>query len=422
MRRGTLQTPAWSLMALGAAFALSACGSAEDPNTLGNQNGDNGNQTPGGQTGNDTEPPTPEEQVQQILDARKTDYGEALRTASLKLRDELPTLAEIKQVEAAGNDAAKKVVYEKLVDDMIASPQFAMTMVRFWRDTFRTGQANNKGETTQVQQGQPNKDTAALFAAQIVVEGRPYTDLLTAETDTCPTFDAEKGEFTAGSCNTNPTSGVLTDPGILAQYFANMAFRRVRFIQETFGCAKHPVEFGASPVPMGSGTYTGPYKFESITGLKNNEKARVDFQDTSAVICANCHVTLNHAAFLFAKYDDKGALQNNPQVKVPIPGEPAVQASDYLPDGEQFAWRYGKPVSDIPAFGKSMAEDYDKEISTCAVNRMWNYAMSRGDIVNDLATVPQAVTGSYVDAFKANGWKLKETIRAIFKSEDFTKF
>ena len=32
---------------------------------------------------------------------------------------------------------------------------------------------------------------------------------------------------------------------VLSQYFANMAFRRTRWIQETFVCTKFPAEFGA---------------------------------------------------------------------------------------------------------------------------------------------------------------------------------
>ena len=70
--------------------------------------------------------------------------------------------------------------------------------------------------------------------------------------------------------------------------------------------------------------------------------------------------------------------------------------------------------------GKAMAED--PEVARCAVNRVWNYAMSRGDIVNDLSTVPNTVTDPYFTAFSSGGMKIKETIRAIFKSEDFTKF
>ena len=64
----------------------------------------------------------------------------------------------------------------------------------------------------------------------------------------------------------------------------------------------------------------------------------------------------------------------------------------------------------------------DPEVASCAVNRVWNYAFSRGDIVNDLATVPAAVTAPQVTAFSGGGFKLKEVIRAVFKAEDFVKF
>ncbi len=418
MRRSTL-----SLAAFGIAIALAACGSSEgDPNTIGN--GGTTNDGTGGNDPNDpaNQPKTPEEQVKQILDARKTDYGEALRTASLKLRDRLPTLAEIKQLETAGD---KKVAYEKLIDDMIASPDFSETMIKFWKDTFRTGQ------TGAVQNGQVSKDFAANFAAQLVVEGKSYMDLFTATSNTCPTFDGTAKTFTPANCpapanqSANaPTVGVLTDPGLQAQYFANMAFRRVRFIQETFACSKFPAAYSATPVPMGAGTYTGQHPFTSITGKQTLPAGvttpRVDFQDSQAVICANCHNDMNHIAPLFINYDAAGALRDTPQVEVPIPGNPKARRNDYLPDAEGFAWRFGKPVADIAALGKAISED--PEVPRCAVNRVWNYAMSRGDIVNDLATVPNAVTDPYVNDFKAKNYNLKETIRAVFKSEDFTKF
>src|SRR4051794_35960 len=121
--RGTLRTPAWTLAALGLAVVVSACGSSSDDSTL--TNGPNG---PGENPSNPqnpttpTKPQTPEEQIKQILDSRKADYGEALRTASLKLRDTLPSMAEIQTISNATDDAAKKVAYEKLVDTMIADP------------------------------------------------------------------------------------------------------------------------------------------------------------------------------------------------------------------------------------------------------------------------------------------------------------
>lgn len=421
MRRGTLYRSATHSFAAFGVLALSVmatgCGSSDDdPNTVNNPGSSGTPGTPTTPTG--TVQQTPAEQAKQILDARKADYGEALRTASLKLRDELPSLAEIKTIEAATDEAGKKAAYNKLVDDMIASPKFTAAMIKFWKDTFRTGQVGA------VQMGAPSRDTAATFAAQNVVTGKPYSELFTATANTCPTYDAATNTFTPAACAAGamagPTAGVLTDPGLLGQYFANMAFRRARFIQETFACSKFPAEYSATPKPLGNGTFTGTFPYESITGKQNTPTAKVDFQDTSAVICANCHVNLNRIAPMFLNYDDKGLLQAASQVEVPIPGTPKAARIDYLPAAEGFAWRAGKPVTDIPSLGAAIAAD--PEVGRCAVNRVWNYAMSRGDIVNDLATVPNAVTESYVKDFSANGQKLVETIRGIFKSEDFVKF
>ena len=93
------RTPAWIFAAsVAIAAGLAACGSAEDPN--GGQLDDPN--APGAV--DDFDPPaasSPEEEIRKLLDQRTLDYGEALRTASLKLRDRLPDLAEIKELEAA---------------------------------------------------------------------------------------------------------------------------------------------------------------------------------------------------------------------------------------------------------------------------------------------------------------------------------
>jgi hypothetical protein len=48
--------------------------------------------------------------------------------------------------------------------------------------------------------------------------------------------------------------------------------------------------------------------------------------------------------------------------------------------------------------------------------------MSRGDIVNDLATVPPVVTQALAQDFSTNGMKMKRLIRNVFTSDDFVKF
>jgi hypothetical protein len=404
----------WGIAALGIAAFASGCGSSgsdtlgggtgSDPNV--NNPGAGGTPTPGqsGQGGSSGG-------GQAQLDARKVDYGEALRTASLKLVGELPTLADIKALEAA---ADKKAFYEQAIDKMLADPRFGERMIQWWRDTLKTG-----GPAAN---GRPSFETAATFAAMVTVQDRPYTDLFTATSGTCPTYDANSKTFTAANCAGNaPTAGLLTDPGLMAQYAANMAFRRVRFIQETFVCSKFPTEFTQTPQQMGAGAYTSPWPFTSVTG-GTGPNIRINFQDTSSVVCANCHTTMNHQAPLFAYFDDNGAYTPGQiQVKTPSQGNPTSRLEDWLPQGQQdFAWRMGKPVTSIPQLGQEIAKDPD--VARCAVNRIWNWGMSRGDIVNDLATVPPVVTDPIVQQFTAGGYKLKSVIRAVFTAEDFVKF
>src|SRR5690606_274521 len=115
-----------------------------------------------------------------LLAEREVDYSTALRKAALRLTGNVPTLAEIKFLEDA---ADQKAVYEGMVEAYIygadgetVDPRFARQMVAFWQHTFKMG-------------GTAMLDTAPVFAAQLVVEDRPYTELFTAQTGTCPTFD-----------------------------------------------------------------------------------------------------------------------------------------------------------------------------------------------------------------------------------------
>jgi hypothetical protein len=352
-----------------------------------------------------------------VLDERVVDYGEALRTASLKLVGDLPTLAQIHAIENAGSAAQQATVYAADIDAMLADPRFATQMIEYWRDIFKTGDQPLPAGTKPVK-GAPDLDTAATFAAQVVVAGRPFTDILTATTGTCPTFAS--GAFTAANCNNNaPTAGVLTDPGIQSQYFAHMAFRRTRFVQEIFVCSPFPAEYSTTPTQMGQSLYTSPWPFTSIAG---GASAPINFQDTSAVICANCHTTLNHIAPLFSYFDANGNyVAGQVQVQTPVVPPVTSQLSDWLPAGQQtFAWRDGTAVTDIPSLALAIAADPD--VPMCAVNRVWDWAFNRGDIVNDLATIPTTVTQTFVQDFTKNGMNLQKIIREIFTSDDFVRF
>lgn len=401
---------AWSLIAGGMAVVLAACASEEgstelptDPATP---------DTPavgGGGVPGKPEPaaPTP------YLEKRTADYGAALRIAAGKLALRMPTLAEIKAIESASD---KKAAYAAQIDALLASKEFSAAQIKFWRDTFKSG-----GNGAAPPMGQPNLDSAAYFAASVVTSGKPFTELFTAKTGTCPTYDATAGTFTAADCaGTQPTAGVLSDPGLMKQYYANMGFRRARFVQETFVCSKFPAEAGEKSVKMGAGYYSSPWDVMSITGKLNKPDAKVDFHDASAVVCAGCHTTLNHQAPLFINYNEQGVYSATTiGVRLPTPGTPLAQLIDYLPAGQKPAWRFGKEVADLPAFGAAMAED--PTVQRCAVTRAWNHAFSRGNVVDDISPVPATVSDPLLAKFKA-GFDYKALLKEIFVSDDFTKF
>jgi hypothetical protein len=336
-----------------------------------------------------------------ILDERVLDYDEALRTAALKLVGNVPTLAETEALRTAADQPAK---YAELVDAMMLDDRFKRRMVDFWRNELRTG-------------GTTQTDSAANFAARTVVEGRPYSDLFLAQSNTCPTFDGTT--FADGDCtNANPTAGLLTNPALLAQYFGALSFRRVRFYQEIFACKKLPAEFSDTPIPMGAGDYTAPWPFESIAGASNG--GRIDFLDTSSAICANCHATMNHRGPLFGNFDAAGVQQPQISVNTPVIGNPVSVFGDWLPEGGTPAYKFEQPAATLLEMGQRMA--VDDEVQTCAVARVWNFAMSRGDIVNDAANVPTEVIADLVASFKASNGNLRATMREVFLHPDFVRF
>lgn len=356
------------------------------------------------------------------LDARKVSYTEALRTASIKLTGRMPTAQQMMDMRNSPN---QKQTYEAMVDAFMASPNFAARMIELWKNTFRSGGAATANA--------PNRDGAPNFAAQLITEGRDYRLMFTATSGTCPTFDAGTGTFTAADCANGPlTAGVLSDKGLMYQYASALSFRRTRFIQETFTCRKLPAEWSSTPIQKGAGSYTSPWPFESIATIDNpatTVDGRIAFQDTTAAICANCHTTMNHRTPIFAAYDDNGTY-NEPtmdvdgilqySVVVPVEGSPMAKMSDYLVPGETTAWKFGKPASNVLEFGQRMAED--DEVARCAVVRMWNYGFSKGDAVYDLGDVPDSVIGTLVNDFKANGYNLRNTLRAVFVHDDFVRY
>lgn len=344
-----------------------------------------------GQDGSDVE--------RTVLDDRTLDYGEALRTASLKLTRSLPSLAMIRRVQKA---ADQKLEYEAAVDEMLEDPRFRSRMVKFWRDTMRQG-------------GSDLMDHSPVLAARISVDGSPFTDVFTATQNTCPTFS--NGDFVDGECENavETHAGVLTNPGSMKQFYSNMAFRRARWVQEVFMCQKFPAESLEKPSQVDGKDYVSPWQFESISD------SPINFRDTQSVVCANCHTTMNHIAPLFANFDEDGVWMGESSVFTPVLPDPVkTEVSHWLSTDEKTAWRFGIEVDDLPALGAAIADD--PGVADCVTTRLWNLVMSKEDAVNDLATIPPAVLDPLVEKFESSGMDVKETLRFMLKHEDFVNF
>ena len=183
------------------------------------------------------------------------DYNLALRTAAIKLRGDLPTMAEIRQLQTAvqanlsdGSANDPQAVYTKLVDGFINDPlqarAFNNQMVTFWRNQLRMGGVINNqlaDNMVAVANGRNvNLETAPTLLGRLAATGADMRAAFTQTSNNCPTFSATTGTFTDGNCNTGATAagsntatmmgnnvpagkeaGVLTNPGLMAQYYSN---------------------------------------------------------------------------------------------------------------------------------------------------------------------------------------------------------
>ncbi len=361
-------------------------------------------------------------------DTRIVSYTDALRSASFKIVGDAPTLAQINTLTAA---ADPQMTYEGMIDDMLADPRFAAVLVEFWQNAFRM-----RDDGTM-----PDQNAAPVYAAELTFNGGSIFDLLTQTdpTKTCPTFDPKTSTFADGTCpnaaslmtNSLTPVGILTDPGVMKLYYGNLAFRRNRFFHETFICrsavspAAEPTSTPGPNCPVAG--YGSPWDFNSITGLLDTPgptppAAPVDFQhaDANGVICANCHATWNHRAPLWGNFDVTGTYQATIQVHTPIVNLPFSQLTDWLPPGQTTAWKFNMPAASLQALGTVMAAD--PEVQACTVARMWNYAMSRGDIVETGNSVSPVVTAPLVTQLAASNNSILTVLRGIFKSDDFVKW
>ena len=418
-------------------------------------------------------------------------YGMALRTASIKLTGQLPSMADIRRLQAAakvnasdGSANDPMAVYKQIVQGYLNDKvSFNRQMVQFWRNTLRMG-----GTLTGLFQDMADADanrrqvsleTGPAFAARLIDENKDMRQLFTQASNTCPTFNATTGTFTDGACfvaNVNVASppampgnnipegqqaGILTNPGLLAQYYSNFGFRRARLINELFACTRYPAEFRPQPLQVGSYLYSSPWDPNSISADADGQRPVFDLVNQPRMIrggtkaatnefvnftmdCRSCHTSLNHRAPMFAVFDQVGFRHptNKFMVTSTATGSPFAQIQEYLfqcnPDPKApvtnplcqkaLAWRFegarfdsgGTQVPDFQGFGKEMAAD--PQIAKCMMIRAWNYAYSRDDVVNELALVPDSVIQDLTGYFVQQGYNYKAALLRLYTDPNFIRF
>ena len=363
-----------------------------------------------------TLPPSVVDSDKLALQDTKIDYMLALRSAALKLTGNYPTLAEIKQLQNATDQTA---VYSQLIDNYINRPTFNQQILQFWRDTFKMG--GMLPVTTPTGMVNVNLEFAPTYAAYLIAKGENFTKLVNGNAGTCQTYNPATDTFAPTTCTNTNAVGILTDQGVQAQFYSAMAFRRVRWFQEALLCSRFPAETNGPKVQYQGGVYNSPWDLKSISGAVNDPKALVDFQDTSSLICANCHSTINHQSPLFANFGATGMyVAGAIQVKTPVAGNPDSKMIDWLPAGEPFAYRLGQPTPTVKEFGDAMAAD--PAFKACMATRLWNWAMSRGDVVVDQAILTPDFSAQLTQQIDANNWNLKEFIRGVYKSAYFIRY
>ena len=243
-------------------------------------------------------------------------------------------------------------------------------------------------------------------------------------TGTCPTFDATApARSPPADCpGAGPKAGVLTNPGV-----DDALLRQLRVPPRALGPGDvrlHQVpgrdrrrrrRTSAAPSP-----YTGVWPFTSIAGL--DDGGRVDFQDVSAVICANCHQT--HEPHRAAVRElRRRTASTRPAIAVPTPldGAPLARLTDYLPAGETTAWRYRRPGR-RPA--RPSARRWPRTPTSPSAASL---ASGTGPSARPTSSTRSRRSRSRPSRPSSmpsppSGYKMKDLIYAVYTSDDFVKF
>lgn len=232
------------------------------------------------------------------------DYAKALRTASLKLRGELPPVSQTTQILDAKEP---RLEYEALIDqymDPAQNPLLGESLRQHFREAFlmggKTENVNHLGVNHTV-----NFDEVPNLATYLILNDLPWSEILTAEY-------CVDNNFQQIACDTNSPvlAGVLTHPAFLRTYGKACAlnYQRISAVHQLFECNIYPDAQGSNYLARSN---TGANEPENVPAAQDPgsdtgsppriHKKYQGFMAGSGQTCYTCHKN-NFDRQIFAKY------------------------------------------------------------------------------------------------------------------------
>lgn len=322
-----------------------------------------------------------------------------LRRMALDLRGELPTLEELDAVEA--DPAAVDRLRDEMLDDAALEDRLVSFLAERWQtrvDAFDAPYYDfGLSRDQSFSYARSIGEEPLRLAANIAVNDRPWTDILTADhtmademlADIWPIEYPEGGEGWEESRYTDdrPAAGVLATNGLWWRYTTstfNNNRTRAAAIFRLFLCE----DFLARPVSFSaSGALS--------SGSTSEEAIRTE------PYCIACHVSIDPVASLFFGFSWQSQYS-------------AVEMSTYHAErepigpttlGVESAW-FGDPVYGLVDLGNHIAAD--PRFHRCAAETMAAALWRREVGMADFDRVE-----AFRDAYEADGLRMKALLRAI---------
>ena len=279
-----------------------------------------------------------------------------------------------------------------MIDKLPRRPALRVRQIQWWRDTLKTGQPGMKtgnGRRASTPRRRSRRRSSSTTARTPTSSRRRRTPARPSRAARSPTASCTGRRADGGRPHRpGPHVAVLREHGLPPR-------------------ALHPGDVRLLEVPggvLGDAEADGRRRVHEPLGLRQHHRAAPTREDRLPGHVGRHLRELPHddephrAAVRELRRERRLQRDDDPGADVPSPGTPKAALADWLP-AERRPSR-GATASRSPTSRASARPSRPTRTSrSCAVNRVWNYAMSRGDIVNDLATIPSVVTDPLVKDF-----------------------